>query len=616
MTVADYNTNLADIFTDGGTGTWDAIGTGGAGLTQETDYFIQGISCMSKSAWAGAVKGMIHDNSGDAGGSGTDGAYIAWMSHTAPNSLADKSAGGMQFLIGSAVGAYEHYYVGGADTLTFLKWALVAVNEATAGDDTTGTPSATVESFFGGLWNLPSGGPTKGAPAVIDGIRFGRCDIIIEFGTGADPEATFAGVLTNLETPSLRYGLLVQREPGGAFENSGLFQFGSSTNAVEFLDADKTIFIRDHEHVTANFNTWEVQHASSIVTFTNLIVKALGTTSPGRWISTDNATLLWVTCSLIDMGVFGFLTNATILGCTFLRCAQITHGGATMNGTSILASTVAADEGALLYDETVDPDGEMDNMSFSMGVNNHHAIRFGTNVTNDITLRGIDFTGFGSGDSANDSVFRFDAGSGSLNLNLVNCVTDGAFSIDSAGIVVTVVIDPVTALVHIDDNEGESLQFVRVLLEAADDTGDFPFDDTITITASGTLATVTHTGHGMKTGDKSVIRFASDNFYNGTFIITVNGDDEYEYTMGGSPSSPATIVAGKAAIKATGAILEGETDVNGDISASRTYTLDTPVTGFARISTSSPRFKSFPLDGNEVDASLGLTINVRLVLDE
>ncbi len=613
MTVATYNTNLADIFTDGATSTWTGLGGGPAGLNQETDYFIQGTSCLSKNAFASSTRGMIHDNSGDAGGSGTDGAYIAWITHHTPGSLDTKAGGGVQFIIGSSSSAFVHYYVGGSDTIEFGGWILAAVNEATAGDQSdTGSPSATVESFFGALWDLPSGGPTKGAPNGIDGIRFGRCDIVIEFGTGADPEATFDGIISGLETASNRYGLFAQREPGGAYENSGLLQLGSSTNAVEFLDGDKVIFLRDHDHVTANFHTWEVQNASSVITLTNLSVKALGTTSPGRWVTTDNATMTWTTCNFTDMGTFGFLSNATIDTCVFLRCAQVTHGGSTLNDSSILASTVAADEGAVLYNEAVDPDGEMDGMSFSQGTNAHHAIRFGTSVPAAMTLRDCDFSGFSSSDDNDGSVFRFDDTSGSITLNLVGCTTDGSgFTVDdAAGVAVTVVIDPVTALVHVDDNTGADLQNARVLMEAADGAGDLPFQESVTITRSGGTATVTHTTHGLDTGDIVVIRGADQPEYNGPFTITVTTGSEYTYTVAGSPDTPAT-----GTIISSGAILSGLTDVNGDISASRTFAADTNVKGSARKSTASPRFKNFSFSGT-IDNVTGLTINIRMVSDE
>ncbi len=689
MTVATYTTNLATILIEfPNTTGWTALGGGPAGLNApETDYFIQGANCITKNAFASNTRGMIWDSTSDQGGSGTDGAYVAWLTHTAPNSLDTKAGAGMQVLIGSGSGDFEQYYVGGSDTMTFLKWVFVAVNEATAGDATTGSPSTTAEQFFGALWDLPSGGPTKGAPNAIDAIRFGRCDAIIEFGTSADPEADFDAALSTFDSTTNRYGLLTQREPGGAIENSGLIQFGTSTNAVEFTDSGKTINIRDHDHVTANFNTWEANNASSIIIFTNLVVKALGTTSPGRWVTNNNATLTWTTCNFTDMGAFTFDTNSTIDTCTFLDCGVITHGGGTLNGSSILQSAVAADDGAMFYDETADPDGEMDNMTFSQGTNAHHAIRFGTTVPASITLRGCDFTGFSSSDDVDGSVFRFDDTSGNITLNLVGCTTDGAFSVDdAAGVTVTVVIDPVTSLVNVKDNTGANLQNARVIMEAdlpvavaAGGTGytvgdvltvvggtgtaatltvttassgvvtaaeattggaysvnptnpvsvtggtgssatfnltfsDLPFNENVTsITRSGTVATVTHTAHGLNTSDKVKIKGITDKIEdnNGVqAVASVPTANSYTYTTtdSGSTSYTGTIIA-------TGVVFEGDTDASGNISRSRTYTLDQPITGRARFSTSSPRLKTFDLAGT-IDNADGLTINVQMIIDE
>ena len=257
MAAATYSTNLSTILAEfPNTTGWTALGGGPSGLNApETDYYIQGNNCITKNAFASNTRGMIYDSGSDQGGSGTDGAYIAWVTHTAPNSLAVTSSGGVQFLIGSSSSAYRQFYVEGSDTLTFQGWKLVAVNEAATADNTTGSPTAGVEQSFGFLWNLPTGGPTKGAPNAIDAMRYGRCDIVLELGDATpNGPATFDGVLTNLETASNRYGLLVQRQPGGSFENSGLIQFGSSTNAVLFTDSDKTILLREHPHVTTNFN--------------------------------------------------------------------------------------------------------------------------------------------------------------------------------------------------------------------------------------------------------------------------------------------------------------------------------------------------------------------------
>lgn len=613
MTVATYTTNLADSWINGTTTGWSAIGTGGAGLTADTDYFIQGTLCLTKSAFASATKGMIYSHGSDAGGSGTDGAYMAWMTHTAPNSLATKASGGMQFLIGSGTGAYEQYYVGGSDTQTFQKWVLVAVNEATAGDATTGSPSTTVESYFGGLWNLPSGGPTKGAPNAIDAIRYGRGDAIIEFGTGADPEATFDGCVSDLDSVTNRYGLVTQREPGGAFENSGLIQFGTGTNAVEFNDSLKTIFIRDHDHVTTNFNTWEANNASSIITFTSLVVKALGTTSNGRWITNNNATLNWTTCNFSDMGVFGFGTNSTIDTCTFTNCEAITHAGADMSNSTIATPNVTANNSGLIYNVNADPNTGMTEMIFTKTSGTaHHAIEFGTGIpTTNITLTDCAFgTDFSAGldTTVGDETFHFLDTTGTITLNLVGCTGNKGYR--SEGVVVTIVDDPVTTSLTITDTAGTAISGARALLETSDATGPLPFEESVTIVQTAGVATVTHTAHGIPDGTNMVLRGATQNGYNKVAVITVTGVNAYTYAVDSGTVSPAT---GSPVV--SGVIISDTTNGSGLVSDTRVFSSSQPFKGTVRASSGSPFYQPANFTGT-VSNTTGFTASRSLLSDE
>lgn len=627
MTAASYSTNLVEIVGDtqtNSTTNWSALGGGASGLNAgETDVFLEQAQCMSKNAFASTRKGMIYDSGSDQGGSGTDGAYSFWVTHLTPNSLDTKAGAGIDVLIGSSSSAYRHFHVGGSDTIPFLGWVFAAVNEGTTADETTGSPTAGVEQTFGVLFDLPSGGPTKGAPNLIDTVREGRHDIVITGGTTPDAAADFDGVLSNLETSTLRWGLMAQREPGGAFEQSGLIQFGTSGSAVRFTDSNKVIFLRDHDHVTSNFHTWEVNNASSEVNFTNLVVKALGTTSRGRWLTNANANLTWTTCQFIAMGTFNFDTNSTLDTCTFLQCLQITYDGADFMGSSILESEVAADEGALFVDETISTPttlSNLNNMKFSKGTNAHHAIRFGTGVTADITLTGIDFSGFGTTDDTNDSTFRFDATSGSLNLNLVNCTVAGAtasssnISIDdAAGIVVTLVIDPVTTKITVEDETGAFVQNARVLLETSDNGGGsgFPYQAAVTtLTQSAGTATLTASAvHGLSTGDYVTVRGAQPDDYNKVAQITVTSTTVFTYSVPTGLSSPATgtPVFSYAAIA-------GLTDVNGEIQSSKTWPASQGLTGWARKSSAAPYFKQTPISIS--DASGGTNLLIELLSDE
>jgi hypothetical protein len=281
---------------------------------------------------------------------------------------------------------------------------------------------------------------------------------------------------------------------------------------------------------------------------------------------------------------------------------------------SFLESTAAANGDAIYYDETTDPDGEMDDMTFVQGAAAHHAMTFGANIPASITIRGADFTGFSASADNDGSVFQFEDTTGTITLNLVGCTNDGSgFTVDSrAGCTVNVVIDPVTTAVHVNDNLGVDLQSARVYLAASDGTGDLPFEDVVTITRTGTTASVAHTAHGLANGQRIKILGITDKTEdnNGSHVISNATTNAYDYTTTNSGSTSYT-----GTITATGVVIDGDTDVNGDINDSRTFTQPQPVTGRVRKGSASPFFKNFPISG-EVSATVGLTITVQMVSDE
>jgi hypothetical protein len=66
-------------------------------------------------------------------------------------------------------------------------------------------------------------------------------------------------------------------------------------------------------------------------------------------------------------------------------------------------------------------------------------------------------------------------------------------------------------------------------------------DQTVTsLTFSSPKATATLVGHGYITGDQINVRGATQAQYNGDFVITKLTNDTFEYTVAGSPATPAT----------------------------------------------------------------------------
>ena len=411
--------------------------------------------------------------------------------------------------------------------------------------------------------------------------------------------------------------------------SEGTFVAGTGYSVSDVITlSDNTLITVDSvsSGAVVTFTVDSSEAYSSLTGVANTQVSVLPAGGSGFTLTPDTDNLRTTpTLTCTGLGFFDFGDTilgslSSLLACRWIGTDLVTSNGATLNGSSILTPLAATDVGALLYNESTDPDGKLDDMVFSKGANAHHAIDFGANVTSDITLRGIEFTGFGISEDGNDAALRFLAGSGSLNCNLIGCTVDGAtatasnlFKDDAAGIAVTLVFDPKTVTVHVDDDQGVALQNCRVYLKAEDNTGDMPFEESVTIARSGTVATVAHTGHGMLTGEKVKIEGITDKTEDnaGVHIVTVNDANEYTYvtTDSGSTSYTGTIIS-------TGVLIEGLTNGSGDITFTRTWALEQPVDGRAVKSTDSPVFKAFPLAGNTVSNTIDTDITIRLVLDE
>lgn len=452
--------------------------------------------------------------------------------------------------------------------------------------------------------------------------------LTINGGTSGTPE-TMADVQGDDETNG--WGM-VANPLGSQYTFFAPTEWGeSAANADHYFTADgeQWFWLGDnaggHAMGATHFPFRVIGNVTDIGSFviSNVSIVNTGTGAEFDCSDTDIDTLEIDGCSMAGLATFSAPssggTSRFCINTIFSNCGVVTHNGADMSGGSVLVSNVAADIGALLYNESSDPDTVMDGMTFSMGSASHHAIDFGTAVTSNITLRDCNFTGFGSGDDANDSTVRFLATSGSLTLSLVGCTVDGVaategnFSVDdAAGITVTLSIDPVTTLINVKDNNGANLQNVNVYLRATDGTGDLPFEESVTIARASTTATVTHTAHGLNSNEYVKIEGITDKTEdnNGAHQITVTGDNAYTYTTtdSGSTSYTGTIIS-------TGVTVYGLTDASGNISTSRTYGANQPLTGFARKSTTSPRFKTFEIN-ESVSSSSGLTVNIRLILDE
>lgn len=434
MTAPSYTEDLTDIATGDESSGWvELTGTDqdsevynvcGSPAYQDNEYpYIQGSYAVTQDTSKSAAIGSLAYSSGGIT-IPTDGALLVWQNYSSPFAFGSYAQGGFRVCIGSGLSDFDIWYVGGNDkeSYPYGGWVNHPVNPTVTRDNYAGTTTATLD-YVGSAVYVVSG-PSKGEPHQVDIMRYGRCSAIFEYGETAN-YATIAGFATQNDLQTNRWGLL-QATPGG-YLWKGRMQLGSASNAVDFRDSNKTVFIQWTPKVTANFNTIEVLNASSNIEMTGFTFQCLdpsGTASKGRWITTNDATISLVSCIFVDMSTFVFDSNSTLDTCSFKRCGQVTQGAADIDGCLFDECTDAV---ALLVDN---PDN-VDDVTFNSDGTGHAIELTSACAGNSYTLTNLWVSGYASSDGStgnevifNDSggavTINVDGGSGVSNISVMN----------------------------------------------------------------------------------------------------------------------------------------------------------------------------------------------------
>lgn len=280
-----------------------------------------------------------------------------------------------------------------------------------------------------------------------------------------------------------------------------------------------------------------------------------------------------------------------VLGCSFEKCGQVDPDDAvTVDCFFIDTSNVDA---ALLWNENI----------------NIQTCNFIANTTG----AGIEMpSAVGTPYAYNGHLFSgntydvLNSSGSAISINKNN----GSNPTTSEGSAVTFLgVSVTTKFTVIDSDTKAVIENVAVLVTAKDGTGPLPFEDSVTISRSGDVATVSHTAHGLTTGQKVEIIGANQDEYNRVKTITVTGVNGYTYAVYGSPATPAT-----GTIKSTGVLINGLTNVSGEVSDTRALSSDQPYTGSAKKGNSSPVYKDSSLTGT-VDKDSGISVTVAMIAD-
>lgn len=613
MAVPSYATDLTDIVTSFTTG-WSLVSEGGGGQNSltapETDDFIEGTQSVSRNPFSSSVRGMAYDKTTTVAVT-TDDAVFYWWKADVAQALDTKASGGIRLTMGTSTTAYRQHYIAGKDTYALGGWKCDPIDPNDGGDLDRGSPGTPDYDWFGIVFDVPATGPSKGFPFKIDMIRHGR-SVDVTAGDVANP-ASWDTLTVYADNTTRRWGIVQGTDTGA--EQQGIVNWGTATTAVYSRDSNRAIVFKDTEFTVTDFTQLIFNHASTDLEWDGMSITALGTSNRGI-ITINNNAAVTITNSVIadiDTTADGG-TNSVWDGTKWSGCNAITGAGGSFLGCSVLVPTVTANTSGFIYDETVDPDGELDDMVFSMGTNDHHAIEFGTNIPSEITLRGLDFTGFNASQDVNASTFHFKDTGGTITVNLVGCTSDVALSSSyrTDGATINIVEDPVTTKIVVKDADTNSfIQNARVLGWVTSGVN-FPYQASVSITGSGTTATVTHTAHGLATGDTIWIEGTDQENYSGAYDITVTGVNTYTYT---TAETVVTTPATGTTITATFCFFNDLTDANGEVSDNRVIGINQPFNYRVRKSTASPLYKQGT--GSETSTSSGgISISVNLVSDE
>lgn len=605
MAVPSYTNDLTDIDLAETTTGYVAYGGGGAGLGVGADFSMQGINCVDKQITS-AEKGILFNNGvGITMGSGDH----TWIWHfTATPGVTDSLVNrGAVVNIGSGTTAFVKYHVEGLETFgaggrvgkcyTIDQTVQTSNTGSVPYRTLVGSPSGTLQYFGSGLNTTAT---VRSSNMGLDATRYGKGGFITA-GEIANP-ATFNGFSVQNDSISNRWGILT--DLGGSFELQGMFAIGQNNAGTAtlayFKDNDIAVNLADTVHSAADFTQFVIDHASTEVYWTNINITALGTNNKGKIVVNTTPTAFDIVGgTFTGLGTTTLQTNCTADGVTWRNTDSITLNSANITNCLIENNIATA---AAITDDLND----ITDCTFNSS-GTKHAIELTSIGGGSMAWDNIDSGYAGTdGSTGNETIF-VNVATGSLTINVGAGYTTP--TIRTAGATVTVVSGQVTTLLTVKDSEGAPIQNARVRLTVKDGTN-FPYKDTVTITSSGTTATVTHAAHGLSTNDNIKIEDAVESRYNGNFNITFIDANTYTYIMSVSTSSPAT-----GTILATFSYFNDLTDISGQVTDTRSISVNQEVEGWARKGSVSPLYKEKKID-EIINSTNGLTLNIELIDDE
>ena len=529
-----------------------------------------------------------------------EGLIFGTYKHANPRDYIDlgtPAQGGVYILLGSSTANWRAWVIGGQFAITpkvdDRNVFLIDINQSDTIYTSAGTPDYTIlrniaygsagvngaagidwnELYLLGVCNFAGGTATS---------PFGFTDIVNTAinGCGVIPVLQPKGVLADVWIP-LQFGGV---ETIGVSCDLNTFQFPTKADEVDYLN-----FHVPNDKIGVEFYGLG---ASDYLSFTNCVFTSQ---SSYYWrfnaSHSASATTNFSGTSVVKANVT-LRSTVSLSSASFINCTAFTQNNAALSSCRFSNTKITSDNPA-----------DISSCTFTSG-GTGHAIEITTAGT--YTFSGNTFSGYGADGTTDAAVYNNSGGSVTLNIaggGGVPTIRNGAGASTTINNAVTVTVTAYDATTSV------GIQNARVLVQASGG-GPLPAGATVTITRSGSTATVTHTAHGLSTGNSVAIRNANQPEYNGVFTITVVNANSYTYTVSGTPVTPAT-----GTITCHGVVIYGLTDASGVISNTTfNFSSNQPVTGTVRKGTSAPLYKSSTVSGTIT--SSGLALSTFMISDE
>lgn len=573
---------------------------GGSGSpVLDTASQLEGAGCVKMKFAPGTRNSMVYTiSSTDI----TDDVIYWWVSFSAQQGvdrLAKKSGGGITVRAESGSNNWSEWYVGGRDTLPGPGWtrimALTSNTPDLIGSSGAANLAAVTQIGIGGLLELTP--PTGDFFVFVDIGHYGVGTLTITGGDTEEPASHDA--LEAFDNDNF-WGLIdVDLDTGSTEVSCKVVVGGTGTENTVWVEKNAIIFLINRDFgdgyysylFQAGTGTTDVTFGEKVsgATLSGVLLKGVVDDFALTAIDTDLTSFKLYDTEFNGAAVVSLPPNAAnreVDGCAFVGGGEIDPDTCVVINSTMSSSPADS----MLLDSIVHK------VTDSKFLGCFDALHFTTAGT--YTLDGNTFAG-------NTTDIHF-SGTGTLTINAINGANPVTSRVTGGG---TVIINNTVSVsvTVLDSTTKFAVAGARVLLES-DGT---PLSEAIvTITRSGSVATVTHTAHGIPDGEEVIIRGSFQNEYNGLHTITVTGVNTYTYTVTGTPVTPATGV-----IESSPVMLSGITDGAGNFfRADYNFTTDQAVKGWVRRGTAAPRYNTSSLSGTIT--TNGFDVSVELVSDD